>query len=444
MICTAAFMTPFMGSALNLALPDISHDFSMKAVELTWLATAYLIASAIFQIPFARLADLIGRRKIFFWGIACFTLTSVLCGFATSGTMLIVFRFLNGICSAMIFGTNIAILSSLFPGKYRGKALGINTAVVYGALAIGPFFGGMLTHYLGWQSIFFFAGTVGLIILVLIPLFLKDEWIEAKGEKFDLTGSIIYGISLAAVIFGFSTLPELYGFICLGLGLIASIFFVMYEKRQEYPAFNVRLFSGNRIFTLSSLAALINYAATFAISFMLSLYLQYVRGLDAVSAGLILISQAIVQSAFSLIAGSLTTRFSSSGLATLGMTIIVVGLAGFILTLDVSTPFWLIITFLIFLGVGFGIFSSPNTNVIMGSVEKHFYSQASATTGTMRLTGQAISMGIAGMAISFLVGNKAITPKVYPAFMQSIHLTLIIFLVLCLVGIYFSSARNKK
>lgn len=442
-LCTSAFLVPFMGSSLNLAMPQISAAFEMKAVTLTWLATAYLISTAIFQIPFARIADLVGRKKIFLWGVALFSLCTLLCGFAPSEGALIGLRFLAGIGSAMMFGTNLAILTSLFPPEGRGRALGINSAVVYAAAAAGPFLGGMLTHYLGWHSIFFIPAGIGFLVLVMSRFLLKGEWIEARGDKFDGTGSALYGVGLAGVIYGFSSLPHLRGLVALGAGAVAFVVFVWFEGRHASPVVNVRLFSGNRVFSLSSLAALINYAATSAIGFMLSLYLQYVRGYDASHAGIILITQALVQSALSLVAGHLTTRYDSARLATVGMSVIVAGLAGLIF-LGPATPIGMLIAILLLLGVGFGTFSSPNTNVIMGSVDRQYYSQASATTGTVRLTGQAFSMGIASMAISFNMGDRAMAPELYPQFMQSMRLTFVIFLALCLLGVYASAVRGKK
>lgn len=442
-ICLVAFLMPFMGSSLNLALPEISKAFDMKATTLTWMATAYLIATAIFQIPFARMADIVGRKKVFMWGILAFSVLTALSGLAPSAGALIALRFLSGVASAMIAGTNIAILTSLFPAEQRGRVLGINTAVVYAALAAGPFLGGIMTHYLGWHSVFFVPAGLGLVSLVFSRYYLKGEWVEAKGESFDWPGAVLYAVGLAGLIYGFSTLPRIEGIVCLAVGVVSFTGFILYEKRSTSPLFNVRLFSGNRVFSLSSLAALINYAATSAIAFMLSLYLQYIRGYDASHAGLILISQACIQSVFSLIAGNLSNRISPSRLATAGMMIIVVGLAGLIF-ITASTPVWMIIAILLMLGIGFGLFSSPNVNVIMGSVEKKYYTQASAVTGTMRMTGQAVSMGIAGMAVSFYVGNNSIVPEVYPQFLQSMKLTFIIFMALCIIGVYASSARNRK
>lgn len=442
-LCMSAFLVPFMGSALNLALPEISNRFSMKAVTLTWMATAYLISTAVFQIPFARMADLIGRKKVFILGVFFFSVCTILSGLSPSGDLLILLRFLSGIGSAMMFGTNIAILTAIFPPEKRGKALGINTAVVYSSLAAGPFLGGILTHYFGWQSIFYVCGSVGLLVVILSHFFLKQEWVESKGEKFDYRGSIIYGIGLLGLIYGFTELPHIYGFIWLFVGILSFVFFVIYEKKCLFPVFNVRLFSDNRVFALSSLAALINYASTSAVAFMLSLYLQYVKGFDARHAGLILISQACIQSVFSLLSGRLSDRILPSRLATTGMLIVVAGLFGMTFITS-ETPVYQLIVLLLLLGVGFGIFSSPNTNVIMSSVDKKYYGQASATTGTMRLTGQAFSMGIAGMAISLQVGNREIKPEVYPQFLQSMHITFIVFLCLCLIGVYASAQRIKN
>lgn len=441
-LCTAAFLVPFMGSSLNLALPGIARDFSMHAVTLTWMSTAYIISTAIFQIPASRIADIVGRRRIFELGVAIFTVCTFLCGFAPDVVSLLTLRALSGAGSAMMFGTNLAIISSLFPPEKRGKALGINSAVVYGAAAAGPFLGGMMTHYLGWHSIFFVSAGVGVVVMVMSRVFIKGDWVESKGQAFDGLGSILYGIGLAGVIYGFSSLPHTHGIVSLAAGVAAFTAFAFYERRHKFPVFNLRLFSGNKVFTLSSLAALINYAATSAIGFVLSLYLQYIRGLDASHAGMILISQALVQSVFSLVAGSLSDRFQPSNLATAGMAVIVVGLS-LLVFLSPTTPYWVIIGILMLLGMGFGIFSSPNTNVIMGSVGKTDYSAASATTGTVRLTGQAVSMGIASLAISLYIGNNQIVPELYPKFMDSMRTTFVVFVVLCSVGIYAASVRNR-
>ena len=343
----------------------------------------------------------------------------------------------------MMFGTNIAILTSIFPKNERGNAFGISTSVVYFALASGPFFGGILTHHFGWRSLLLVCACMGFVVAFAGLRFLKGEWIEAKGEKFDFTGTIVYAAGLFGLVYGFSKLPSIQGFTCIAAGTLALVLFVALEKRCAYPVFNVDIFSGNRIFSLSSLAALINYAATSAVAFVMSLYLQHIREFDAQQAGFILIPSACVQSLVSLYSGRLSDRISASVLATAGMAVIVVGLAGLVFISE-TTSMLVIIALLILLGAGFGLFSSPNTNVIMSSVDKKYYGQASATTGTMRLTGQAFSMGIAMMAIALQIGGKIITPEVHPQFMRSLHITFAICAILCLFGVYASSSRLAK
>ena len=442
-LCLASFLVPFMGSAINLSLPQIGETLSLKAVSLSWIATAYLIATAVFQVPFARLADLVGRKKIFIAGILLFGLATFLCGFAPSGSVLITLRAVSGLGCAMMFGTNMAILTAIFPPNERGKAIGINTSIVYAALASGPFLGGLLTHYWGWQSLFHSMGIFGFLVALGAFLFLKGEWVESKGERFDYTGSIIYAFGLFGLIFGFSELPKIQSFIWITVGIIAFVVFVLYELKDKQPVFNVRIFSDNKVFGLSCISALINYACTSATAFMLSLYLQYIRGFNALYAGRILIIQACIQCLVTIYAGKLSDKINPSFLATSGMGITAVGLFGLIfLTPDVSITY--IIALIALLGLGFGMFSSPNSNIIMSSVDKKYYGQASATIGTMRLTGQAFSMGIAMMAISLYVGNRIITSELHPQFMQSLRICFEICAGLCLIGAYASSFRVKK
>ncbi len=442
-ICLGASLVPFMGSALNLALPYINEDLSLDAVTSGWIPTSYMLSTAILQIPCARIADMIGRRKVFILGVIILTIFSVLSGLATSGASLIVYRFLSGIGSAMMFGTSTAILTSSVAPEKRGMALGTIAATVYFALAAGPFLGGILTQYFDWHSIFFVSAALSLTVAVGGCFLIKEDWKEDVESKFDLWGSILFAIGLSALIFGFSELPHILGIISIGIGVVVLLFFTFYEKKQEFPVFNILVFLENRVFRLSSLSALINYSATFAISFMLSLYLQYVRGLSPRDAGLILIIQSIVQAVVSLKSGRLSDKVSPTLLATLGMSIIALGLVG-LCFISETTSYYFLGGILFLLGLGFGIFSSPNTNIIMSSVEKKHYGLASATMGTMRLTGQAFSMGIAIMAISIMIGNVQLSPAIHAELIISMRITFIICLILSVFGIYASSVRNNK
>ena len=440
-LCAASFLVPFTGSAINLSLPRIGEQFALNAISLGWIATSFQITTAIFQVPFARMADLFGRKKVFITGILLFGISALMCGFAPSGEILIALRAISGLGCAMMFGTSMAILTVIFPPSERGKAIGINTAVVYAALASGPFAGGMLTHCLGWQSLFFSIGTVGFLVAAGAFIFLKGEWVESKGERFDYAGSIIYATGLFCLIYGFSKLPENKSFLLIAAGTVSFFIFVLYELKVRQPVFNVRIFSGNKTFGLSCFSALINYACTSATAFLLSLYLQFIRGFNPQHAGSILIIQACIQCVVTIYAGKLSDRINPFLLAATGMGVIAMGLTGMIF-LDFNTSIIYIVLLIALLGVGFGMFSSPNTNIIMGSVEKKYYGPASATVGTMRLTGQALSMGIAMMSLSLYIGDRVITAELYPQFMQSLRISFGICALLCLTGVYTSSFNS--
>ena len=438
----SSFMTPFMGSSINLALPAIAKEFKIDAVILTWIPTAYLLASAVCLVPFGRLADLYGRKKIFGIGIISFTLSSLLCAVAASVLQLILFRILQGIGSAMIFATGLAILTSVFPPHERGKVLGISVAAVYTGLSMGPVLGGLLTQYFTWRSVFLANLPFGIAILILVLWRLKEEWAEAKGEAFDLTGSIIYGIGLAGFICGLSLLPSMESLGLLIFGTAALCAFVKWEMRTKSPVFPVNLFKANRVFALSSLAAFINYSATFAITFLLSLYLQHIKGLTPRDAGLILIFQPVVMAACSPVAGWLSDKIEPRVVATAGMLLTTMGLVPFIfLNQGSSIPF--LLTGLVILGIGFGLFSSPNTNAIMSSVDKRFYGLASGAVGTMRLLGMMISMGMATVVFALFIGRVEISETNYPALIKSIGILFSLFSLMCFAGIFASMVRGN-
>lgn len=438
----SSFLTPFTASSVNIALPRIGNELSLNAIELNWVATAYLLADAVFLVPFGRIADIYGRKKIYRIGIIIDAAASILCAFSTSGLMLILFRVLQGLGGAMIFGTGISILTSVYPPRERGRALGIATASVYIGLSVGPLVGGFFTEHLGWQSIFFLNAFIGLVIIIAVIWKLAGEWAEARGEKIDYVGSIIYSLSLVAIMFGFSELPDLRRAWLILTGITGMAVFIRWEQEQRHPVLNIGLFKNNNVFALSNLAALINYSATFAVGFLMSLYLQYVKGFSPQMAGLILIAQPIMMAACSPLAGSLSDRAEPRVIASIGMALTTMGLI-MLAFLDNHSGMAFVVISLLILGTGFGLFSSPNTNAVMGSVEKRYYGVASGTLGTMRLLGQTFSLGIALLLFALFIGRVPITPAYYPMFLKSMRVAFIIASVLCFGGIFASAARGK-
>lgn len=437
----ASFLTPFMGSSINLALPAIGVEFGADAVLLGWIPTSFILASAIFLIPMGRLADIYGMRRIFAPGIVVFTIATLLCAFSTSTAMLIAFRAIQGFGSAMIYSTAVAALTAVYPQSERGRVLGINVAAVYIGLALGPSVGGLLTHNLGWRSIFFAVIPIGILVMLML-LKNRTEWTEPRRDTFDLKGSIVYGLMLLFLMYGLSVLPEVEGWAYIVAGFALLAVFVAWEMRTKSPVLKVRLFFENHVFAFSNLAALINYSATFAISFLLSFYLQYNKGLDAQTAGIILVAQPLVQAVLSPSTGRLSDRIEPGIVASAGMGVTVIGLV-LLAFLTEETSMLYIVGALAVLGLGFALFSSPNTNAIMSSVERQYLGIASATLATMRQIGMMLSMGLAMMLFSVIIGRVQITPEYHAQLLTSIQIAFAIFAALCVAGTYFSLARGR-
>ncbi|MEN6310907.1 MAG: MFS transporter [Acidobacteriota bacterium] len=439
----AAFLTPFMSSAINVAVPAIGKEFSMSAVALGWVATAFMLPAAMCLVPLGRVADIVGRRKIFALGLGVHTAATALAALAPSGAVLIAARGLQGVGGAMIFGTAIAVLTSIFPAGERGRVLGWNTAATYLGLSLGPVLGGFLVHGWGWRSIFWITALVSLAAFVLVLARLDEEWAEARGENFDWAGSAVFGLGLIALMYGFSRLRSPLGLALTAGGLAALAGFFRIESRAVSPVLDLRLFRANRIFLFSNLAALVNYSSTWAVGFLLSLYLQYIKGLPPHKAGLVLIAQPLVMALASPFAGKLSDRAEPRTIASFGMALTAAALALFAF-LRAGTSLPVLLFGLAVLGLGFGLFSSPNTNAVMGSVDRRSYGVASATLGTMRLSGQMLSAGITMMIFSVFLGGNPIVPRLYPRFLFGVRTAFMLYALLCTAGVFASLARGRR
>ncbi|MEI6853778.1 MAG: MFS transporter, partial [Bacteroidota bacterium] len=304
LVIVTSFVNPFLGAAVNIALPKIAEEFSMNAITMSWVGMTFLLSSAVFLVPFGKIADMAGRKRIFLLGNIIVTMGSILSAVSVSTPMLLTARVIQGLGGAMMFGTGMALITSAFPPHERGKAIGINVSAVYLGLSAAPFLGGILTQYLGWRSLFYITVPFGIFVIIMILIFLKNtEWADAKGEKFDYKGSFIYMVFMSMLMFGFTKLPDPMAIAFTTVGVMGMVWFVMVELRTPVPVLNIQLFRGNRVFAFSNLAALINYAATFAIGFLLSLYLQYVKGLSPRHAGMLLIAQPLVMTLFASFSG---------------------------------------------------------------------------------------------------------------------------------------------
>lgn len=440
-VMITSFIGPFMGSSINIAVPAMAEDFNMMPDELTWAVTAFLIGSAAALLPFGRLADIKGRRRIYLQGLACICVTTLVCAVVQNFLAFIFVRFLQGLSMSMIFGTSMALLVSCYSSEQRGKIIGLSASCVYIGISLGPFIGGFITDYFGWRMIFWLTG-IALLINFFLIFRVKADWYGAKGKKFDYIGSILYAIMIILFLYGLSDWTRHTFVHCMPfIAFILFLLFIYEQKRNSSPLVDLSIFK-NTVFTMSNIAALIHYSATFAIGFVLSLYLQLVRGMDAFSAGGFLLIQPFIMAIVSPKAGALSDKFSPRIIASLGMGIMMLGLFAFSF-LDNQTSFYLIGINLAFIGLGFGLFASPNNNAIMGAVEAKFYGVASSILAVMRLTGQAISMSLVTLLLSVFTA-EAVEHNYIETLLYSFKYIFILFGCLCIVALFASLMRGKE
>jgi MFS family permease len=441
-IALTSFIFPVMMSAVNVALPSIGTEFAMEAVALGWVTTIFSLVSAVFQLPAGRLADIIGRKKIFVGGIIVQFAGTVLCATAVSPAWLITARGIQAFGGAMTFSTSMAILTSVFPAGERGRVIGLIMAVIYLGLSAGPFIGGVLTQHLGWRSIFYLGTLVSVVVLLLALWKMKGEWADARGEGYDVTGTVIFCLSLGALMYGFSVLPTIVGICLVPLGMLGLAAFYIWETRVSSPILNVSLFRGNAVFVFSNIATMINYGATSASALFLSLYLQYIKGMSPQTAGTVLMVQPIIQAFINPISGRMADRIDPRLVASAGLAINCIGLA-LLVFVGEGTAMWSILAILVILGLGLSFFAAPNTAAVMGSTEQRFLGVASATIGTMRSAGMMLSFGLAMILFSIYLGDAQITPEYYPAFLTSMKVGFGIFAALSFAGIFAQMAGKR-
>lgn len=437
-VMTACFLTPFTGSSLNMSLPDIGNEFAAGTSALSWIIESFLMACMVLILPMGRLSDGWGKRNVFMLGMALFTLSSIVIHFVRSIEALLIVRILQGVASAMLFSTNMAIVAQAYPKERRGKAMGLATAVVYIGLAVGPVIGGFLNYRFGWRSIFYFTTLIGLLGFVMALRYFKEAWKVEDRVHIPFGDVLIYGLALFGVMYGWSEiLNDVWGKYYLFGGLLLSVLFVWRQAHSERPLLPVRIFLENRTFAFSNLASMLNYSATFAIAFLLSLYLQMIMGFDSEKSGMMLLIQSVIMSALSPLMGSLSDRYGSVWLTSSGMGVIAVGLGVMIYGTHIESVVF-IITALVIIGIGFAMFSAPNNNAIMSSVPAKYFGLASSVIGTVRLLGQVFSMAVVASILS-----RPAVGAAQEALLHNIQYALWVFLALCVIGIIPSVIRNK-
>ncbi len=437
-----SFMAPFMSAALNLSITDISTEFNAPAGISTWVVNAYTLSTAAFSACMGSLADLRGRRKMILVGCIAFAATSALCALSPCIYLLVAFRFLTGISAAVVLAANVPLMLLYFTPQVKGRMLGISVSATFVGLALGPTLGGVLNDTLGWRAIF----ALGIVLSMLAFAFclrLKDDSKEASAS-FDHRGNTLYVIAVMLLMLGLTELTtQQWGPLVLCAGALALIVFVLFEWRCERPMLHVRLFAKSRAYGFSNLATMLNFAAVFAVSYTMAIYLQNVKGLDAAVAGLLLIAQPLAQVVLAPVSGRLSDRFAPAAIATVGVALCTCSL-GMLLTLSADTPLWFIVTALVVLGIGLGAFSAPNNNAILSCVDRSHYSEANATVSTMRGIGQTASLAFASLMLSSSLGSTIFSESDPQVLSTAIAQIMLVCFVLSVLTIAASLVRNKR
>lgn len=443
LICTVlSFFTVFAVNAVNIVIPTIASEFHMSNIVQNWVTIIFLLVVAVLSVPASQISDKYGLKKITIISIILFIIISIVNVCVTSQEQFLACRFILGIALSFINVTSMAMIVSAFPPEERGKALGINITGVYVGLSLSPVLGGILNYNLGWRSVVLFGVPFLFVILALLLTRIDEEWISYVNIAIDLKGSFTYAVGMVLFMYGFTILNTQLGIFLTILGVVILVIFGLIELRQDHPVFDIRLFKNHK-FLSANFASLSAYLATYAVTTILNYHLQYIKGFDSQTAGIILLVAPLCQVVLAPIAGRLSDKFVPQILAAIGMGLGTVSLFLFS-SLNANTSMEFLIVSMIIYGVAFGLFSPPNTNVIMGSVPPKDTSAASAAVATMRSVGQAMSMGILTLVFAFVMGNVPIIAEYYPLLISSCQMTCLICVVLCIASVFASFVGIKS
>lgn len=439
--CLAGFIAPLMSTMMNLSLVNIGQDFGVGSHSLAYVNTVYLLASVIFMVPLSKVGDIYGKRRLFIAGVLVVAAACLLASASPSFHFLLACRVMMGAGSSAIMCTSISMITDTFPVTGRGGAIGLQTMCVYIGLAAGPPLGGVMNDLFGWHSLFLLVVPIALGSVLVISRFRKEIRPD-EGGSMDVLGSALYGVGIMLSMFGMINLPKTWAYACLAMGLVTVAIFVLWQLRCANHLLNVRLFR-NKVFSGSCLATFMNYASSYSISYFLALYLQSIGGLTAMEAGTLMLVQPAIQAVGTPFFGRCSDRMRDKRLLpTLGMAVSAAGILTF-MGYGTDTGLPTVVATMSIIGVGFSLFSAPNTSVIMGSVPPSETGEASAMVSVMRQTGMMVSMGIAMLFISLVMGSADnLAPENYADFLTVMRCSFAVCFVMCVIGAFVSMLRG--
>jgi len=451
----AAFLSPFLSSAIAFAVPKIGESFHLSFYQVSVLPMIFLIPLASFMILFGRLSDDLGRVKIFRFGLLIFAVSALMAPAIHSYFYLVAMIFFAGLGAAVLSTNSTAIVSYTYASGGRGFALGINAMSVYLGLTFAPFLGGLLIEFNDWQSIFFFSGPLAICALLMSAASMRRIEIRGPHGRTNLRQASMFSLFIV-LLTTYAAFGDIFGYVRLVylplLSLLFLFVFLHYEIRSDNPIIPTSVFRRNRTFVASNATAFLNYVSTFSIVFVFSIYLQVILHVSPFISGLIIVPEPVLMVLLSPVAGKLADRIGSRLIASSGM--VIIGASFLLLFLLVSVTRGDIMILLGIIGVGFGLFSAPNTNSVMGSVRREDSGIASGILGTMRFTGQMVSIVAATLVLSLYMPRQliigmfsgsivTITPLFYDSFISGFRIVMLISSVLAFIGAVTSTMKNK-
>jgi len=428
-VMLGAFMGPVDASIVNTVLPSITGYFKTDISIAQWVPTVYLLTISCLILLYGRLGDMVGYKKIFLAGLAFFVVASILCGSSQSIWMLIAFRGIQGLAAGLLMAVGYAIITAAFPPFERGRAMGIYAISIAAGLGLGPTFGGLITQYLSWHYVFFINVPIGIAALIwgsrVIP-----RSAPKPGQRLDVAGALTALIFLSSLLL-YANQGETWGWASprslalVGITVVFGALFFWIERTSAQPMLNLALFK-NRRFSFASLSTLLSFVALYAIVFLTPFYLTFVLHFSILKVGLTLIASPLAMMFAAPVSGAMSDRFGTRVFAVLGMCIAALGL--FLMSgLNASDNVWDVVWRLVIIGLGLGMFQSPNNSEIMGSVPPWHLGIASGIIAAMRNVGMVLGIAIAGAVLYNLAPITASThpglfsPAEIQEFLRGLH-----------------------
>jgi EmrB/QacA subfamily drug resistance transporter len=446
-VAFALFMIMLDNTVVNVALPSIQRDLGIGLSELQWTVNAYALTFAVLMLTGGKLADFMGRRRVFIAGLVIFTASSLACGLATSGEILIAARTVQGVGAALMLPATLGIISATFPVEQRGTAIGIWAGVSAMALAIGPLVGGLLTQHIAWGWIFFINVPVGVLAIVAARLVIPESRDTSAEQRLDLPGLVVSGVALFALVFalieansyGWTSPTILSLFAVSAVGLVA---FVLLELRQRAPMLDLSLFR-NGTFTGANIVLTLVTLAMFGVFFFVSIYMQNVLGYSAVQAGAVFLPMTVLIMFLGPVTGKLSDRVGSRWLVTGGMTLVGISLVIYS-GLDAASGFWDLFPALILGGIGMATVMPPVTAAAIGSVPVTKAGVGSGVLNTFRQVGGALGIAVMGAIVASQIHVGPRNPAFVDQFMDGFSTALLVGAVIAFAGALIAAVLIRK